>query len=112
MISSRRPRTARTPGRSAPSPNRECDRMSETEYDLQPSDHDLQPLDPEPIRHVPGQPLPRLWKTEPDPEEESDEAIEESGKKNKSAKAKDATAPKPAIKPAKPKKKIDDATKG
>src|SRR5262249_15274164 len=60
--------------RPARSPNRECDRMSE-------------PQEPSPPQKkavfIPGQPLPRLWKTEPEPDEEPDESgTNHTGKKS------------------------------
>jgi formylglycine-generating enzyme required for sulfatase activity len=75
------------------------------------------------IPFVPGQPLPRLWKTEPEPEEESDDPLDEldkkKGAKNQSVVAstsKSSRESKPAKpKPAKPKpakKKASEGEKG
>jgi hypothetical protein len=83
--------------------------MSETQ--------DPQPPKPDKITYVPGQPLPRLWKTEPDTEEDSEESLE-NPKKKKGSKDQDvaAAASKSPSKPkglasktpeAKPKKKKD-----
>src|SRR5262245_20522834 len=99
--------------------------MSETQ-ELQPSSEYEIPLadlpDPEPpkkesIPYVAGQPLPRLWKTEPDPEEDSKVSLDLPAKKKGSkenvvatpapqspAKPK-ATASQPAQRKPKPKKK-------
>ncbi len=61
-------RRQESPPGPARSPNRECDRMSETQ--------EPRPPQKDKIPFVPGQPLPRLWKTEPDPEEDPDESQE------------------------------------
>jgi formylglycine-generating enzyme required for sulfatase activity len=96
--------------------------MSETEYPLVPDEdqtHEEQTREEqtreEQSRYVPGQPLPRLWKTEPDPEDDADEAIEQAKKASQNRDAA-ATAPRTkasATKTAKPKKKkADDESKG
>jgi formylglycine-generating enzyme required for sulfatase activity len=51
--------------------------MSETE-EPQPTQQDKK------VPYVPGQPLPRLWKTEPDPEEDSQESLEGTDSKKAS----------------------------
>ncbi len=77
------------------------------------------------IPFVPGQPLPRLWKTEPEPEEGSDDPLDELDMKkgdkdqavaasaSKSSSKSKATAEKPAKpKPAKPKPAKQKASEG
>ena len=83
---------------------------------------DLEPLKDEQPSFVPGQPLPRLWKTEP--EEDSEESLEEPKKKrskdiavaapsSKSPSNSRASASKPAKPKPKPKKnKGDEGEKG
>ena len=96
-------------------------------FDLEPPKEDetfdLEPPKKDEGRYVPGQPLPRLWKTEPDPDEDADETIEQAGKK-KPPRKKDASAAaaapaprspsksKTTAKPARSKKKADDESKG
>ena len=116
-----RARRREPPLRPARCSNRECDRMSDTQ-EPQPPKTDK---DKAKVAYVPGQPLPRLWKTEPDPEEDSEESLEEPGKaKKKVSKDKAVAAPaskvpgKPkatASKPAKPKpkkKKVEEGEDG
>lgn len=95
--------------------------MSETQDDALPTP-------PDPPRYIPGQPLPRLWKTEPDEDEEEDDSEESPGqagkKKKKRAKDRDVAAPAPRFAPKKaaskkpaqpklkPKKKADDGPPG
>ncbi len=67
--------------------------MSETQ--------DLEPQQPKPTPYIPGQPLPRLWKTEPDPSEEEELEETEDGQVRKKAAKKgeeDGTAPKKPVK--------------
>src|SRR5215813_9938324 len=67
--------------------------------------------------YVPGQPLPRLWKTEPNPEEDAEESLEDPKKKGSTNKDVATTASKSTTKPkgsssktakVKPKKKKED----
>ena len=97
-------------------------------FDLEPEKgdetFDLEPPKKDEGRYHPGQPLPRLWKTEPDPDEDADETIEQPGKtkpsRKKDASATAAAAPAPrspsksktTAKPARSKKKADDESKG
>ncbi len=75
--------------------------MSETQ-EPQPTKQDKK------VPYVPGQPLPRLWKTEPDPEEDSEESLE-GPDKNKASKNKEKTsaAPTGASKAQSPARKLD-----
>jgi formylglycine-generating enzyme required for sulfatase activity len=72
--------------------------MPESEFDLEIQEPEIQEPEPPKSAREPVKPLPRLWKTEPDPSEDDDEGLDQSAKK--SSKAIDA-APSPS--PAKPK---------